>query len=158
MSRTGADGQPQILNYSVRAASLFVNNTGRDGASDLEIVFNWKPPYLNIWPQRDYTVGTNPDGRYIIKVANLGTKEFLGLDLLAVNAELPDVVQVRSSQGAGVQITMVPQPVYAKWKIICARFLVFMGLASVIYLLFAVIQFGLDRPTVIKLTSLGTPS
>lgn len=34
----------------VRTASIRVINIGRETAHKIELVFNWKPQYINLWP------------------------------------------------------------------------------------------------------------
>jgi hypothetical protein len=136
-------GAPQRRLHAVRAASVFVHNGGREVADEIEIVFNWKPQHLNVWPQRQYSQTTNPESRFIMKLESLGPKEFLGIDLLSVDAELPELIQVRSRYGVGRRINMVPQELQPKWKIITALFLFFAGLAATLYVLIAFLQFVL---------------
>ena len=38
----------------VHTKSIIVRNVGRETATKVELVFNWKPMYLNIWPVRHF--------------------------------------------------------------------------------------------------------
>src|SRR5215216_56769 len=40
---------------SVTVRSFSVSNTGKSTATNVELVFNWKPAYFNVWPLRHYT-------------------------------------------------------------------------------------------------------
>ncbi len=92
-------GPPAKRTLVIRTSSLFVQNLGRDASTEIEIVFNWKPLHFNLWPQRLFEQQINPDNRFIVKLPNLAPKEFVGLDLLTVNSEMPLLIQVRSLQG-----------------------------------------------------------
>jgi hypothetical protein len=134
-------GPPAKKLVNVHTATLFFQNLGREAATEIEIVFNWKPPIFQIWPTRQYITATNPDGRFIIKFPNLAPKESLGIDLLSVRNELPALIQCRSLQGNAKKIETTPQQVHPAWKLWMVAFLMFMGLVSSIYLIISIIQF-----------------
>jgi hypothetical protein len=138
------DGTTQAKPGSIRVMSLFVVNTGRQTAEDVEVVFNWSPQLHHLWPQRQYSHAINPDGRFILSLPSLGAKEFVGVEALTIDR--PEVIQVRSKQGPGKNIMMGPQKIFPTWVRVVVLYLLFMGLAASVYLLFAVIQFGLNRP------------
>lgn len=58
----------------VCTASIRVINTGRETANKVELVFNWKPQYLNLWPVRHYEQKTDQDSRHILIFDNLSPK------------------------------------------------------------------------------------
>jgi hypothetical protein len=140
------NGPPQKKNHAIRAASVFVQNSGRMAAQGVEIVFNWRPQHFNVWPQREYVEILNPDGRFIVKLSGLGPKEFLGIDVLTINAELPDLIQVRSGHGAGTRIQMHPQQIHPRWKLLLAACLMFVGFVALLWALIALLQFILASP------------
>jgi hypothetical protein len=78
-------GKPVLSRAIVRTKSLFFKNVGREAAVDVEIVFNWRPPHFNMWPQRHYEVSINPENRFVIQIKNLAAKEFIGVETLSVN-------------------------------------------------------------------------
>jgi len=51
---------------TVRTNSFIINNAGREPATKVELVFNWKPMCLNIWPVRHYEEHVEPDRRYVL--------------------------------------------------------------------------------------------
>ncbi len=134
-------GPPAKRTLVIRTSSLFVQNLGRDASTEIEIVFNWKPLHFNLWPQRLFEQQINPDNRFIVKLPNLAPKEFVGLDLLTVNSEMPLLIQVRSLQGIAKRIETMQQPVHPKWKLVTAGYLMFMGAVATIYALISGIQF-----------------
>lgn len=134
------NGEVQQVPGTVRTASIFFRNTGRDAATNVEIVFNWKPAHFNVWPQRDYNTITNPDGRFIIKLDDLAPKENFGVELLAVNEVLPDVVSVRSTQGVGKLVKTMPDLVHPKWQLVLVLYLMFAGAIATVYALISTVQ------------------
>lgn len=138
-------GQTRPVHNIVHAASVFLRNGGRASATSIEIVFNWKPRHLSLWPQRDYTEATNPDGRYIIKLPSLGPSEFFGIDVLTVNADMPAVLEVRSAEGRGKRIEMTPQQIHPKWKLVLVAYLMLAGFVASLYLGLSILQFIILR-------------
>jgi len=139
-------GPPSRRVVNVQTAFLVFQNIGREAATEIEIVFNWRPQIFQLWPIREYGTATNPDGRFIIKISNLAPKEFLGVDLLATRSDLPDLIQCRSLQGSAKKIETTPQPIHPRWKLSAALYLIFMGAVSTIYILISAIQFFARNP------------
>ena len=137
-----ADGSIQTVPGIVRTASIFLRNAGREAAENVEVVFNWRPPHINVWPQRDYSTNTNPDGRYILKFPDLASKEPIGLELLAVNSALPDIIQIRSTQqGSAKQIETSPQEIHSKFVLWIVLYLMIAGASATLYLMISIVQF-----------------
>ena len=135
-----ADGKvisPAQIAYT---KSLTIANDGRATATKVELVFNWKPTCLNIWPPRHYEEFEEPDNRYTLIFDSLAPKEYIGCYLLSVNTNLPDLVTARSDQCAGKEIFMYPQPIVANWKRRLAVFLLFVGIAASVYFLIVLLQ------------------
>jgi hypothetical protein len=136
----GADGKQISPTQTVNTASVSVFNAGRQVANKLEVVFNWKPQHLNIWPSRHYTENTAPDGRFSLNFDNLAPKETIGFELLAVNGQVPAMVTVRSDQSLASNLPLVPQPIQPRWKIVFAAWLMLTGFAANVYLVMLFLQ------------------
>jgi hypothetical protein len=138
------ENQPPLDKNDIYNSSSFsLNNSGRATAQDVEIVFNWRPQLLNLWPQRLYTEHENPEGRFIIKIGTLGPKEFIGIDMLSCNRDLPAIVQVRAAVGSTKNIAMYPQRIFPKWMNMLLMYFTFLGFATSIYFAFVVLQFAI---------------
>lgn len=48
------NGNILTSSQSVKTTSFIIRNAGRESATNVEIVFNWKPMCLNLWPVRHY--------------------------------------------------------------------------------------------------------
>jgi hypothetical protein len=134
------DGKQISPTQTVNTASVSVFNAGRQVANKLEVVFNWKPQHLNMWPSRHYTENTSPDGRFSLNFDNLAPRETIGFELLAVNSQLPTMVTVRSDQSVASNLPLVPQPIQPRWKIVLAVWLMFTGFAANVYFFTLLLQ------------------
>lgn len=135
-----ADGTVLSSTQTANTRSLVVTNSGRLTATKVELVFNWKPPCINIWPPRSYNETEAQDGRYAFVFDSLAPNEQIGCYLLSVNAQVPELVTARSDQCAAIHIEMYPQPHVAMWKRRLAAFLLFGGIAATVYALIVLLQ------------------
>lgn len=122
-------------------SSYFLANIGRETATVVEIVFNWKPYCINIWPVRHYEERLETDRRYTITFASLSPREHIGVEIFNINNQLPDLLIARSDQCVAHTTYMLPQPVVPAWKRRLAVFLLFAGLAASIYVFTLLLQF-----------------
>ncbi|MDD4978499.1 MAG: hypothetical protein PHI29_07695 [Gallionella sp.] len=137
------DGNGAILQTTqkVSTASIKVINIGRDTASKVELTFNWKPHYINLWPVRHYEQKTDQDGRHTLIFDNLSPKEEIGLEIMSINCDLPQLLVVRSAECTAQNAPLMWNHYVAPWKIHIARLLLFVGIGATVYGLIALIQF-----------------
>jgi hypothetical protein len=134
------DGEILRPSQTVQTASVSVVNTGRIAATKIEVVFNWKPQYLNMWPSRHYEEKVAPDGRYSVIYDSLPAKDSIGFELLAINADLPQIITVRSEQVVAVERNLSLQPVYPRSALWLSFWLMLSGLAINVYGIASIIQ------------------
>jgi hypothetical protein len=125
---------------TVHTRSHIINNSGKETATNVELVFNWMPPCINVWPSRHFDHHTEPDNRYVMIFPSLAPNEFLGCELLSINFNLPDLITVRSDQCVAQTITMFPQPAVKNWQRRVATALILAGLALVVYVTIILLQ------------------
>lgn len=135
------EGQQISPTQTVKTNSFIIRNAGRESATKLELVFNWKPMCLNLWPVRHYEEFPQPDGRYVLIFDSLAPGEILGIELLSVNGSLPDLTTVRSAQCVAENINMYPQPIVSTATRRIAATLIVLGIAAFVYLSIVLIQF-----------------
>src|SRR5450759_2027282 len=70
--------RPTQLMYT---RSLMVWNAGKETATKLEWVFNFKPSCINVWPPRHAEEHTEPDGRYVLIFDSLAPDEYMGCEV-----------------------------------------------------------------------------
>ena len=122
-------------------SSYFLANTGRETATGVEIVFNWKPYCINVWPARHYEERVELDRRCSITFASLSPREHIVIEIFNINNDLPELVIARSDQCVARTTNMLPQPVVSAWKRRVAVFLLFAGVAASIYVITLLLQF-----------------
>lgn len=135
------EGKVITPTQKVCTASIKVINTGRETANKIELVFNWKPHYVNLWPVRHYEQKTDQDNRHILIFDNLSPKEEIGLEIMSINADLPALLVVRSAECTGQNVVLMWIRFVSPWKINIAKLLLLVGLSTSVYGLIALIQF-----------------
>lgn len=136
-----AEGNQVSPTQTVKTNSFIIRNAGREPASKVELVFNWKPMCLNLWPVRHYEEYVEPDNRYVLIFDSLAPNEVLGVEVLSVNYDLPNLVTVRSAECIAQNINMHPQPVVSQSVRVIATVLMALGLAAAVYLAIVLVQF-----------------
>lgn len=137
------EGQIVSPTQNVRIMSMSTFNAGRSTATKVELVFNWKPQFFNVWPLRHYEEREHPDRRFSIVLDSLAPKESFGIELLAVNRELPDLCNVRSEQCESVEKEMRPQIVVGRSMLVLLWTILSLGFVTAIYLALSLIQWSI---------------
>lgn len=137
------DSEGNVLQQTQRVctAAIRVINTGRETANKVELIFNWKPQYSNVWPVRHYEQKIDQDNRHMLIFDNLSPKEEIGLEIMSINADLPALLVVRSAECTAQNVPLMWIGVVAYWRINVARLLVLIGLSTTLYAFIALIQF-----------------
>ena len=139
--RIGPEGKQISPVQTAHTISHVVNNIGKATATKVELLFNWKPLCINVWPPRHFSDHEDPDGRYTIVFDSLAPTEVIGCELLTINHELPNLLVVRCDQCVAQSIAMNPQPVISNWQRRTGIILGLAGLALVVYLTILLLQF-----------------
>jgi len=125
---------------TVNTISHLVSNCGKITTKKVEVTFNWKPMYLNIWPIRRFEEFVDKDNRYIMTFDTLTPKETITIELLAINNPLPELLSVKSEDCLGSAIKLQPQQVVAPWLIKIFVILITIGIATISYWFVSFIQ------------------
>ncbi|WP_458374743.1 hypothetical protein [Pseudomonas laurylsulfatiphila] len=136
-----ADGNVVTPTQRVSTASIKVINSGRDTANKVELVFNFRPQYINLWPVRHYETKTDQDGRHILIFDNLSPKEEIGIEIMCINADLPPLLVVRSAECIAQSVQLMWVRFTPPWKINVVRILLLLGASTFLYWVIALIQF-----------------
>lgn len=141
------DGEKVISpTQTANTRSHLIRNAGKETATNVEIIFNWKPQFFNLWPLRRYSEQLQSDNRYILVFDSLSPGEMVNVELLSVNRDLPHLVHVRCDQAIGQEIHMIPQPINSQAMIKTATLLIGLGSAAAIYILILLIQLLVTTP------------
>ncbi|MDB5701241.1 MAG: hypothetical protein JWL66_1440 [Sphingomonadales bacterium] len=138
---TDKDGRILATKQVLHTASLSVTNIGTEPATEVEIVFNWKPQCCNVWPSRVHKIEEMPDGRWAIVLNSITPGETFGMEIFAINKALPALIIVRSSQCEASEMQLQPQQVQPRWKMSVAIYLMIIGLAMTAYWFVRALQF-----------------
>ena len=136
----GPDGQEIRPTQSVTTRSFSISNTGKETAKNVEITFNWKPQFINVWPPRNFKTSDSAHGRFSVILDSLSPEEIFGIELLSINSNLPEITVVRCDECVGDEVPMSPQEVQPTWRIIAGTYLVFAGIAATIYAIATFVQ------------------
>ena len=126
---------------TVHTITQIVTNVGTQTATKLEVVFNYRPLYLNIWPARHYVEHTETDDRYVLVFESLAPREQIQFHVFTLNGSSPTMLAVRSDQCAGKAVNMVMYPVVSQLRIRLLQGLAFVGMGTAVYLLLVLLQF-----------------
>jgi energy-converting hydrogenase Eha subunit A len=117
---------------ALRTDSLTIQNVGRRPATNIEIVHKAKPDHFQFSTAVDFTEGTTPTGEHVIRIASLGPKEFVNLQLLShTNPE--SILNVRCSEGPAQLIQVHLQRLLPRWLNIVSGALILIGSGFCLY-------------------------
>lgn len=131
---------------SVHTMSYFIRNDSKEPITGIEVVWNWKPDAMNIWPPRPFAEFIDGDRRYSTRLSSLSPGEDLLFELIAFGAELPRMVSCRCDQSVArhVELNFYERlPSWKQWRI---KVLAFIGACTAIYLMLKILQVVLISP------------
>ncbi|WP_432325241.1 hypothetical protein [Yersinia enterocolitica] len=134
------DGETLREVQTVHTLSYVFKNEGREPATNVEIIFNYRPMYLNVWPSKHYEVKVDGEGRHIMMFDYLAPQEVIRCEVLSINSELPSLLSVRCKEGLAQQIGLYPQKIISSLLLNFVRLLVFLGSVSLVYLVIILLQ------------------
>lgn len=137
LDKEGKEIAPSQL---VRTASITVQNTGLHAAKGVEVAFNWKPRIMNLSPARAFTEVDSAFHRYSLKFDSFAPGESSTIEIMSINAELPNMTAVRSDDCVGKLITMAPQRVWPNWFLNSMALVLIVGAATLVYLAIRLVQ------------------
>ena len=117
----------------IRTASINLTNTGLMPAKNVEVTFNWKPQFLNVWPARHFESKNSAHNRFTLSLDSLAPREVFGIEVLSIDADLPAITNVRCDESEGARVVMQPQPIAERWTVIAIIALMTIGLAALGY-------------------------
>lgn len=83
------EGEVLKQSQTVHTQSYVFKNEGREAATSMEVIFNYPPMYLNVWPSRLFTVKNDSEQRYIMVFDYLAPKEIIRCEVMAINSQVP---------------------------------------------------------------------
>jgi hypothetical protein len=140
----GEDKQVILPKQTVAYTTHQIINLGSDVAKNVEVTFNWKPAHINIWPSRHFDDKESPNNRYTLCLGILGPKDFVGIELLAVNGQTPEIIIAKSDEVSARKIEFSRHPTPPRWMIVSFVILMLFGLATAAYHLVGLAELALS--------------
>lgn len=125
---------------NLRTDSLTIQNVGRQAATNIEIVHKVRPDHFQFSTPIDFSEGSSPSGEHIIRIASLGPKEHINIQLLS-HTNQPVLLNVRSAEGRAQLIQVRLQRVVSKPVQALIGLLLFLGLGFFLYWVAAAVLF-----------------
>ena len=117
-----------------------MTNTALTAAKNVEVTFNWKPAFLNVWPARHYSTKDSAHNRHTLALDSLAPGESFGIELLAIAADLPVITALRCDESEGKLVAMQPQQAVGKWTVGLVYSLMSVGFGTTAYAAAWVVQ------------------
>lgn len=120
--------------------AITIQNLGSKSAESIEIAHNGKPDLFKLQPALSYEEETTPAGDHIIRVPNLGPKEFFTIEFLGYK-QLPNFLYVRSKDGAASLIPIFLIQALPKWVYTLVAVLMAAGAGLIIFWLVRLLDY-----------------
>lgn len=117
---------------ALRTDSLTIQNVGRHPATNIEIVHKARPDHFQFSIPLDFTEGITPTGEHIIRIASLGPKEYINLQLMSHTTPAV-ILNVRCAEGQAQLIQVHLQRLLPRWAQVAAGALMLFGAGFCIY-------------------------
>ena len=124
----------QPTNVVLQTNSVTIQNVGRVAAENVEIIHQQKPDFFELFPARDFEEGTTANGEHVIKIKNIGPKEWVLMQLLSY-VTAPVLKNVRWKEGQAKWVAIQPQRVWPRWVNVSVTALLIIGAGTVVYVL-----------------------
>lgn len=120
---------------NVFAHSIIVRNAGRKTATNVRLGHNVFPVNVNVYPQVQYLIETTPDGSTEIVFPSLVPNEQITVSYLYFPPVTFDQTNryTKSDDGFAKIVNVIPMPRPAKWALITAWILIFIGASVLLY-------------------------
>ena len=127
-------GQQVAAKQLLRLTTITIGNGGLQSAKGVELTFAFKPVIYNVRPMRRFEENVSGTGQFTLSFTSLAPSETLFVDIVAINADLPILTAVRADECVGKSVPMEPSRVWPTGVVRLLQFLLFLGLATAIYL------------------------
>ncbi|MEG0232920.1 MAG: hypothetical protein RR429_03355 [Hafnia sp.] len=136
------DANQNVISESqlVHTRSLILVNEGRESATKITLVFNYKPMHLNFWPIYHYEESLEKDKRYIVTFDSLSPKNSIRCEILSINQEVPEILSIRSTECVAKQVSLIPVKAMSSMSARVHMLLYFIGLGAFVYLVIMLLQ------------------
>ena len=133
--------QPKPNSFGLAAAAaLWVKNVGREPATEVELTFNYKPQFYNLWPARPCeTIVDSIVNRYTFKFSSIAPREEFCIHMISSGEVLPEIVSFRSKEGIAELVAMRFTQINSKLVVAIIWAFLLLGFATFIYFILLLI-------------------
>ena len=126
--------------YKILTHAITLQNLGRKAAENVEIVLNARPDSYGLQPSINYTELQNPLGQFVIKLAVLGAKEAVTIQILS-HIQAPPLLSIRSETGVARQIPVMAARQFPQWVYRAMLALMLVGSGFLLYWIVEMVRF-----------------
>ena len=123
---------PQQNNLELQTDIWTIQNIGRLATSNLDIVFAERPDHYQLQPSITYESITLDNGHFVLRVPELGPKEFVSIQVLSFQ-KLPQPLTIKSDVGLAQSIPIRFQKVQPRWITAIGLFFLLVGLGTTLF-------------------------
>ena len=123
---------------TLQTDALTLQNIGRKTACNVDIVMSNRPDFFQFAPAIAYHETTLDNGQFVLRIGEMGPKEFVTLQLLSYR-QVPHLLNIRSDAGHAQAIQIQLQRVFPTWLSVLLALLMLVGAGTLIYWLIVVI-------------------
>ncbi|GJK70794.1 hypothetical protein TUM17564_28210 [Citrobacter freundii] len=136
------DANGEVISDSqlVHTQSVILVNEGRESATNITLVFNYKPMCVNFWPVCHYEETLEKDKRYIVKFDSLAPNDSIRCEILSIHQPVPEILSIRSKECRAAQVNIITQKAVSSivWRF--GVFLTLLGIGTLTYLTIVILQ------------------
>lgn len=135
------DTAPAPADGVAHTNTIMILNNGRVTATNVEVVFNFQPQFLNVWPPRSFTTILTSDRRHVLVFESLAPKEQIWCEVLAIKTNIPEVIVVRCDQCVAEPVETIFIQKRSKVFVNTCAFLLLAGIGASVYIVLLLLQF-----------------
>ena len=113
----------------------FIQNSGRKPSSEVQFIMSYKPDDFSIFPAREYSEASNPEGHYIAKIPYVAPHELIIIDVVYIQKRAAIVNSVHCNEMIGKNVNFFTVRHYSNYVYMTIRVLLFFGASFFLQLL-----------------------
>ncbi|MGC1495512.1 MAG: hypothetical protein WA790_06870 [Sulfitobacter sp.] len=119
---------------AISTEKLFVQNTGRKAATNIELILNDIPSSYTLWSPREHTSKALEGGGFAIRIPTLAPHELLIVDLIDIDRRNLSLIAVNSPDTLAKNVSFLAQRQFGWGVMFLIGYAMFAGLVGTIYL------------------------
>ncbi|MCU1006581.1 hypothetical protein JAK59_16180 [Stenotrophomonas maltophilia] len=125
---------------TVHTISYFIRNDGKIPLNGVEVVWQWKPDGMHLWPPRPFSQEQTHDGRHVVGIKSLAPGEDFLVEVIGFGSALPQMQSCRSEQAVARHVELNFYEKLPAWRYRMVRILTLAGIAGIAYAVLLLLQ------------------